>query len=401
MWRMSAARAFFRRDENKRSTRSVRWPLHVCRRFVQNAVGHGVPCANMCSLQVSLLGLPASALGGLVALGIVLRILVLALAFVHLLAFALALVPRGRRACSFFPGPRQRDKRFFWLRRCDGFHYHHGRGIPLFWNLLRGNSLGHGSCQLEFSFDHIPDVAVQLLLRIRSIQPLQRFELVLRFVLCTFCSARSSLLMPSNKPLYSDSMRSDRTQSAVSIRTEKSSRAVLMSRSAFAFVNCAKDATPRSVDCYSSSASTSVLLTNIACWRCRFCETNLPELPTRIVTIKTQSRSLHWESVESSSTTSAADLKGRIPAFYLVPVVSCAKALQVGFAFVHFGIALQQLLHRGLKPLVLAMIDLYSSEVSLSCGATPLPALSAPWSPTGVVGRAMCPAIEATARAAA
>ena len=63
------------------------------------------------------------------------------------------------------------------------------------------------------------------------------------------------------------------------------------------------------------------------------------------------------------------------------------------------------------------MIDLVSSEVSLFSGgevdaiigvctggvsaAPPLPALSAPSAPTGAAGRAICPANDATACAAA
>ena len=72
---------------------------------------------------------------------------------------------------------------------------------------------------------------------------------------------RESLLIRPNKPLYFDSMRSVRTHSAVFVRTGKSSHAVLLSRSALASrkavvhfsLKRANHATPRGVDCCSSS----------------------------------------------------------------------------------------------------------------------------------------------------
>ena len=107
-WRMSAARAFFKRYTNKRKlvNSSVHWPLHVYKRpFAQNAVEHGAPCVSPCSHQESILvGLLALSFASgrfFVVFGTALRTLALALAFASLFSFALALVLLGRRVLSF------------------------------------------------------------------------------------------------------------------------------------------------------------------------------------------------------------------------------------------------------------------------------------------------------------
>ena len=127
MWRMSAARAFFKGDTiDQLVIFFVRWPLHVCIwHFAQHAVEHGAPCVSLFPQQgLTLVGLLALAF----AFGGFFLFLALSFAFLSLLLPLLFILPLPLPLfldCEPFPfpWPPPGDKPFFstsqrqWLQR--------------------------------------------------------------------------------------------------------------------------------------------------------------------------------------------------------------------------------------------------------------------------------------------